>query len=233
MSATTAVRSPGSRTKPRKRATRLTVGTDGSYWGDVALTWARRHATATDGDLRIVNRPEPNPLPALLAASAGSRMLVLGCRGERHRAFGLGALVLPTAGSARCDTLVVRGLWSAIAARHGRITAMVSGGDHDTAVLRSAAGLATAYGAELHVHARPHGGALDHARRWLAENAPAARTSLHPDEQSPHDAILRASDSDVLVLGRGATSHCGTVARFALHHAPCPVLVAGSSAPAS
>ncbi|MCP3804479.1 universal stress protein [Allokutzneria sp. A3M-2-11 16] len=195
MPATVVVRSLEARTGTRRPCARVAVGIDGSYWGDMALTWAIRHASATGAELRVVNRTGTDPLPGLLAASAGSRLLVLGCRGEQHRAFGLGALVLPVARSARCDTVVVRGLWSSIAGRQGLVTALVSGGDQATAVLRAATAIAKVHGSALQVLSRPDGSALD--------------------------AVAHATDSDILVVGRDA----GTVMRFALHHAPCPVLV--------
>ncbi|SDM42646.1 universal stress protein [Allokutzneria albata] len=199
MPATAVVRVPEPRTGTRRPCARVVVGIDGSYWSDMALTWAARHASRTDADLRIVSRQDPNPLPGLLAASTGSRLLVLGCRGDQHRAFGLGALVLPVAGSARCDTLVVRGRWHAIAGHQGLVTAIINGGNQDTAVLRAANRIAKVYGSALRVHTRSDGNALD--------------------------AVFRATDSDILVVARGDAARCGTVTRFALHHAPCPVLV--------
>ncbi|EWM10164.1 universal stress protein, partial [Kutzneria sp. 744] len=120
----------------------VTVGTDGSRWGEAALRWAARHAWNRGDELlvlrgtsgrptRPITRDFPllpvrirtvggAPLSAFTEASRESVLLVLGCRGDRHRHLGLGALVLPTVLAAHCDTVVVRGTDHAVDGRHHR-----------------------------------------------------------------------------------------------------------------
>ena len=116
---------------------------------------------------------------------------------------------------------------------HGRITALVSGGPHDSAVLRGAVDFTRRRGAVLRVlHAAPLSAVradLDEDHSWVMErSAELLRGFPHTAvlvRRQPHEAISRCLDSDLLVVGPGETHACGSVTRAALHHAPCPVLV--------
>jgi len=162
----------------------ITVGTDGSYWGGMALDWAARHAWLRGAELHVLRASDERPadVPAdlglshthrlypllpitcqaagaspvvdLTTASADSSLLVLGCRG--HRRFGLGDLVVPTLMGTRCDMLVARGTPDAVHGTHRTVTTMISGGAEDNLVVRRGAEFAAAYRSALRVvHAAP------------------------------------------------------------------------------
>ena len=162
----------------------ITVGTDGSYWGGMALDWATRHAWTRGASLHVLRAQHdvpsdvptdlglshahrlypllpitcrqvgPAPVVELTTASEHSSLLVLGCRGHRH--FGLGELVVPALAGALSDTAVVRGTPTAVRGEHPVVTAMVSGGPDDDVVLHRAADFALAHRSRLRVvHAAP------------------------------------------------------------------------------
>ena len=236
----------------------VTVGTDGSRWGEAALRWAARHAWNRGDELLVLRgvsgrptRPitrdfpllpmrirviDDAPLAAFTEASRESELLVLGCRGNRHRHLGLGELVLPTVFAAQCDVVVVRGADQAVDGQHHRVTAMVGGAPDDAVVIAHAAEVALVAHADLFVlHAKA--GPLTHhqvspgqdpgAVLAAAETA-VVRLPRRPDtaievvRSYPHEAIAERVDTDLLVVGRGGS---GAVTRSALHLAPCPVMV--------
>jgi hypothetical protein len=217
----------------------VVVGTDGSYCGDTALRWAARHAWCADQDLEVWLPGDPDALPAdvprdvslshvshdypllhlhvhasgpdpvhdLASASVGADLLVVG-------SSDLAVL-------ARCDTVVVRGHSSAVQGAHHRITAIV---DDDTMVLARAAQTALRHHARLRVvsfeaDSGEHPFELDQSSRYLEKLDPRPNYSVVLDPCRPEEMIARALDSDLLVLGDG------TLAHYALRHAPCPVLV--------
>jgi len=236
----------------------VTVGTDGSRWGEAALRWAARHAWERGSELLVVSGEDaPStrritcdfplltvrirataeaPVAALVEASRESELLVLGCRGNRRRHLGLGSLVLPAVGAAECDTVVVRGADNAVDGRHRRVTAMISGGDEDASVVAHAADIALDRRCELRVlHAEPdplthHPISPERDSRAVLAAAEAhvgtlARrpvTVIEMVRAYAHEAVAACTDSDLLVVGRGAS---GAVTKTALHHAPCPVMV--------
>ncbi|AHH96929.1 hypothetical protein GCM10010174_74130 [Kutzneria viridogrisea] len=244
----------------------ITVGTDGSYWGGLALQWAARYACTLGTKLRVL-RPGTNaelpadvpldlglthtmhlypllpvictpitvdPLAEFAEASTGSELLVLGCRGHLHRCtIGLGSLVLPTVSTAHCDVLVVRGAPAAVWGAHRTVTAMVSGGREDAAVLRRAVGMAATYRSRLRiVHASPFEEAEDvlHLAELHVQTLPfRPPCSLTVARALPHEVIAQAGNTDLLVLGRGTGRHAGSVAKAALHHSRCPVLLVQST----
>jgi nucleotide-binding universal stress UspA family protein len=240
----------------------VAVGTDGSRWGEAALRWAARHAWRRGDELlvlrgsggpptRPITRDYPllpmrvratgdNPTAALLAASRESALLVLGCRGDRHRHLGLGAHVLPTVLTAECDTVVVRGADNAVDGRNGRVTAMVGGPDDARVVTRAADVALTLHADLLVVHARPD--PLTHqpvspardpdevlaaAEAAVADLVRRPATTTELIRSYPHEVVAARVDSDLLVVGRGGS---GAVTRTALHLAPCPVLVVRDAA---
>ncbi|MET0132165.1 MAG: universal stress protein [Kibdelosporangium sp.] len=164
---------------PERHRTRITIGTDGSAWGDAALDWALRHAwlmnaglqvyTPESGDDRAIARrldvyrwlhasvrtSADSPLQTLLSASADTDLLVLGHHGHTQRPLGIGHLVLPVVTASQSDTVVVRGESRAVRAEHGWVTAAI-GGRHDDVVIRRAAEIAVRYRNSLRlVHAWP------------------------------------------------------------------------------
>lgn len=187
---------------PERHRPRVTIGTDGSTWGDAALEWALRHAWLMNAGLRVysaktsddneiarrldvyrwlhasVATSEDTPEHTLLYASADTDLLVLGHHGHRtRRTLGLGHLVLPVVSAAECDTVVVRGEPRAVRGEHGWVTAAV-GGQHDEAVIRRATDIATRYRDGLRlVHALP----------------PAGPRSVAPDHE-PNEVLERARD---------------------------------------
>lgn len=168
---------------PVRHRPRVTIGTDGSTWGDAALEWALRHAWLMNAGLRVysaktsddneiarrldvyrwlhasVATSPDTPEHTLLWASTNTDLLVLGHHGHRTRhTLGLGHLVLPVVSAAECDTVVVRGEPRAVRGEHGWVTAAI-GGRHDEAVIRRATDIATRYRDGLRlVHAWPPAG---------------------------------------------------------------------------
>jgi nucleotide-binding universal stress UspA family protein len=244
----------------------VTVGADGSYWGGMALDWAARHAWLHGASLQVLRachdvpsdvptdlglshalrlypllpitcRPAgSSPVLDLTAASAGSSLLVLGCRG--HRRFGLGEHVIPVLGGSHCDVVVVRGTPAAVHGEHRAVTAMISGGPHDFLILRHAAVFATARRSRLRVvHAAPAElrpertpeDVLHIAELQLKALDATLRATFILSRALPHETLQHADDTDLLVVARGESHrHAdapGPVTRAALYHSPCPVLV--------
>ncbi|WP_367128750.1 universal stress protein [Saccharothrix sp. HUAS TT1] len=198
---------------------------DGSAWGEAALRWAEAHASLVGAPLEV-HEPSPDQVHDLLLASTRADVVVIGHRADDGRSFGLARIVLPLVQHAASDVVVVRGTPEALHGAHGRVTALITGDEHDEPALTRAIDLAARHGAALRVlHAAPpltvradNPGVLiahvDQALRGVRHTSVLAR--MHPNE-----AIARYADTDLLVLGdRGPT------ARTALHHARCPVLVA-------
>ncbi|GAA3431783.1 universal stress protein [Kutzneria kofuensis] len=244
----------------------VTVGADGSYWGGMALDWAARHAWLHGASLQVLRacdgvpsdvpsdlglshtlrlypllpitcRPVgASPVIGLVAASEGSSLLVLGCRG--HRRFGLGEHVIPVLTGAHCDVLVVRGTPSAVRGEHRSVTAMVSGGLNDLLVLRRAAAFAASRRSRLRVvHAAPSDLRAIHdpddvlhvAELQFRALDTAVRATFTLDRALPHETVEHADDTDLLVVSRGESRRHlhmpGPVTKAALYHSPCPVLV--------
>jgi hypothetical protein len=221
------------------RMANVVVGTDGSYCGDKALRWAARHAWCADADLEVWLPGDPEALPADVPRDASLShvcrdypLLHLHIRasgpGLAHdlgfASVGADLLVVGSsdlATEARCDTVVVRGHSSAVQGAHHRITAFV---DDDTTVLARAAQTALRHHARLRVvsfeaPSGEHQFALDQSSRYLEKLDPRPQYDVVPDTCRPEATIASAVDSDLLVLGDGS------LARYALGHAPCPVLV--------
>lgn len=176
-----AVAVPAQQTSPARHRPRVTIGTDGSAWGDAALEWALRHAWLVNAGLKVysaktsddhaiarrldvyrwlhasVTTSEDTPEHTLLTASADADLLVLGQHGHHHHnhELGIGHLVQPVVAGSQCDTVVVRGEPRAVRAEHGWVTAAV-GGQHDEAIIRRATEIANRYRGGLRiVHAWP------------------------------------------------------------------------------
>jgi nucleotide-binding universal stress UspA family protein len=194
-----------------------------SPWDEEADQWARAHAELVDATVET-HRAEDH---------FHAQLVVLGYQSRSKSPLGLGGHVLPLVGAMDCDTVVVRGTTQARNGRHGRVTALVSGGPDDSMVLASAVRFARRHRALLRMlHAAPLSplrADLDSDHSWVLEQAEQAlggfpHTAVLVRRQ-PHEAISRSLDSDLLVVGPGETHEYGSVTRAALHHAPCPVLV--------
>ncbi|GLY49843.1 universal stress protein [Lentzea sp. NBRC 102530] len=201
----------------------VVVIADGSPWSVEAVEWATAHA-------RLVHAPVVARWPE---DRFRARLVVLGYQSRANSSLGLGRHVLSVVCSAGCDAVVVRGTSAARHGEHGRVTALVSGGQDDALVLARAAAFAEQRGAALRVlHAEPlpvlredhdedHTRVLARASELLGD---VAHSSMLVRRQ-PHEAIARCLNTDLIVVGPGETRACGSVTRAALHHAPCPVLV--------
>ncbi|SFR02072.1 Universal stress protein family protein [Lentzea waywayandensis] len=201
----------------------VVVIVDGSPGTEEAEQWAAAHAKLVDA---VVETHQ-------LQDDFRAQLVVVGYQDRSGSALGLGGHVLSAVCSVACDAVVVRGTDAARHGLHGRVTALVSGGPDDSAVLIAAAGFAQRRDASLRVlHAAPPPvvrADLDEDHTWVLErSAELLRRFPHSAvlvRRQPHEAISRCLDSDLLVVGPGETRTCGSVTRAALHHAPCPVLV--------
>jgi nucleotide-binding universal stress UspA family protein len=201
----------------------VVVIVDGSPWTEEAAQWAAAHAKLVGAEVETHR----------LQDDFRAQLVVVGHQGRTSSSLGLGGHVLPTVCSTSCDTVVVRGTDAARHGLHGRVTALVSGGPDDSAVLRGAVDFARRRDAVLRVlHAAPLSAVradLDEDHSWVLErSAELLRGFPHTAvlvRRQPHEAISRCLDTDLLVVGPGETRACGAVTRAALHHAPCPVLV--------
>lgn len=196
---------------------------DGAGVDENTLRWAAAHAQLVGTGLEI-HHPQDD---------FRAQLVVIGYRGPRSSALGLGRHVLPLLAKTHCDTVVVRGTPAAIDATHRHVTALVSGGPGDGRVLRHAADFARRRGAALRVlHAAPQPPircSMDTDHTYVLACATTALDGLPHHavlvRAQPHEAIARCTDTDLIVVGSGETHESGTVTRAALHHAPCPVLV--------
>jgi nucleotide-binding universal stress UspA family protein len=207
---------------------------------DVPRDGGLSHVTGRYPMLRVrTHESGADPVRDLEKAGRTAGLVVIGYRGYSTNALGLGGLVLPLVETATCDTVVVRGKPSALHGDNHRITALVSGGADDDLVVARAIAVARQHRSLLRVvHAVPIGDALasdhefvlDHAARQLEKLDPRLSHTTVLLRFQPHEAITRCTDSDLIVVGSGdhhsLTGRCGTVTKAALHHAPCPVLVA-------
>ncbi|RKT54796.1 hypothetical protein [Saccharothrix australiensis] len=210
---------------PRQRGARRTtravaVGEDGTPATRRAAAWAERYAAVMG--VELVSVP-PEELRTVDCA-----MLVVGPHGEPFRPRGYAA----AAENPERALVVVRGLPEP---RTGVVTAAV-GGAADTGVLSAAAAFCRASGARLrvlHVHhnfggvaesAEPDDAPLRRALAFLEVVAADLTPAVVLDGREPHD-VLAAPVSDLVVVGRGPAGGLGRMARTALYHSACPVLI--------
>lgn len=148
------------------------------------------------------------------------------------------------------DHLVGRTVWVARGGRHeapSRVVAAIRDLPRDASVLAEAAAVSAYLGATMVVaHAVPRSFAersvgLDDAvdrGRWQLASAARAVAGLLPDgccvvsrlaRVRPHELVGESLEADLLVIGGPRTEageRVGLVLSSALHHAPCPVLLA-------
>ncbi|MBB5957986.1 nucleotide-binding universal stress UspA family protein [Saccharothrix tamanrassetensis] len=223
------------------------VGVDGSDAAWLALAWAARHAAALGAELVVVGVGE-RVTRALVRRRAGTPLrfrrgdlgtlrsldcatLVVGRHGEPFHPRTIGAAVASTS-----STLVVtRGLPTAVRGEHGVVTAAV-GGAGDSGVLLVAAETCRAFGSSvrlLHLHP-DFGGAAesttpdDRPLRRAVEFLRVVAHDLEPavvlDRRRPHE-VVAAPVGDLLVVGRGRDGGLSRIAKTALYHSSCPVLI--------
>ncbi|NUT47023.1 MAG: universal stress protein, partial [Saccharothrix sp.] len=198
---------------------------DDSPWGRAALDWAATHAHLTGAPLEV-HPPTSDQLHDLLLTSTRAGVVVVSHRGDSRTSFGLGALVLPLARRAASDVVVVRGTPEALRGEHHRVTALITGGEHDDLALARAIDLAARRGSALRVlHATPPLPVRVDAPDAFLAHADEALTGVRHTSvlarMHPNEAVARYADTDLIVLGDP-----GPTARAALHHARCPVFVA-------
>lgn len=209
------------RQRTARRVTRsVAVGEDGSAASRRAVAWATRYAAATGAELVTA------PPDALRTADCAT--LVVGPHGEPFRPRGFAA----AAENPDRALVVVRGLPDP---GTGAVTAAV-GGASDTGVLSAAAAFCRAFGARLrvlHVHhnfggvaeaAEPDDAPLRRALAFLEVVAADLTPAVVLDGRQPHD-VFGAPVSDLVVVGRGPAGGLGRMARTALYHSACPVLI--------
>lgn len=221
--------------------------------GEQILARGRNRVQLHDRMIQIsTSHPEGYPAAALIRASVGARLLVLGSHGDSVlHVTTLGATAHQVAGHAACPLAIVR---SDHAADPGfaRVTVGVDLAEGMPA-LEWAFSQADLLGAELRVvHAwQPrdardpglHGGAdwTDYAERCTQEiTAAIVKHQEHHPDVKVHAEILKAHpakalieeshSSDVIVVGaRGAGGFprlvLGQTAQTLLHHSGCPVVV--------
>ncbi|MFJ6671209.1 hypothetical protein ACIQMJ_08900 [Actinosynnema sp. NPDC091369] len=213
---------------PRSPAPVVVAGDD-SPWGEAALRWASEHARSTGAPLEVCP-PSPDFLHDLMTAGCRAGLLVVGHRGAHSTAFALGRVVVPLVEHAPCDVVVVRGTGEALRRDHHRVTALLSGdeSDDDLALSRAADHARQQHASLRVLHATPPLPVRADEPRWPVIHADEVlRDVRHTSvlvRMHPHEAIARYADTDLLIVaGRGPTT------RAALHHAPCPVLVAHRS----
>ncbi|MFD1145574.1 hypothetical protein [Saccharothrix hoggarensis] len=226
----------------------VVVGVDGSTATWLALAWAARHASALSAELVVVAVGDERVTRAVVRRRAGMPVrfrrgdlgtlrsldcatLVLGRHGEPFHPRTIGAAVLD-----RSSTLVVtRGLSAAMRGEHRVVTAAV-GGAGDSGVLMVAAEICRALGSRvrlLHLHPDFGGAAesttpddrpLRRAVEFLKVVAPELEPAAVLDRRQPQEAVA-APVCDLLVVGRGRDGGLSRIAKTALYHASCPVLI--------
>jgi nucleotide-binding universal stress UspA family protein len=180
--------------------------------------------------------PSADAASALIAASRRASLVVLGCRGTRHPGLGVGSSVPAVARWAACDVVVVGGR-PAAARDTGRTTVILRDDASDAATIATGVRFAVQRGDALHVvvHSCPAARGLPEPGDRADQEAHAAADvvrRLAPDlvvdadtaRGEPHEVVAGLVDTDLLVVG--ARGELDTVARAALYHAGCPVLLA-------
>jgi nucleotide-binding universal stress UspA family protein len=203
----------------RTRPGRVTVGTDGSYWGHVALGWAVRHAQRAGLELDVYEADRRfEPIPADLPADIGT--------GSALRSYPMLPVRIRSSGddpaaallAAAADTgLLVLGC-------RGQHKCHLGVGHHALALARTATcDVVVVRGRPQAVH-----GEFRKVTAWVGEDddivvsrareyARATRSVLEVVRRQPGGSV--PDGADLVVVRRGPA------VRTALHHATCPVYV--------
>jgi nucleotide-binding universal stress UspA family protein len=207
----------------RLRPGRVTVGTDGSYWGRAALGWAARHAFRAGLELDVYEADRryedlPADLPADLGTSSVLRpypLLTARIRSSgpdaaatlHSAAAETGLLVLGCRGQHKCHLGVGRHALTLAASAQCDVVIVRGRPQAVHGEFRKVTAWAgdgdDAVVARARDYARRTRSVLEVVRRQMAEPVP--------------------DGTDLLVIGGGA--RLGLAARTALHHAMCPVYI--------
>lgn len=207
---------------------------------------ARAREALTE-DIEVSERliAEPSPAKALheQAREAGADLIVVGSshRGPMRRVL-LGSTAIKVVHESPCAVAVVPSGYAMTAARITRVGCALDESPESAAALKAAAGVATAFGAELEVirvfdpTAAPGSVAeAEQSARWDLEEATerlgSARAKPVLLEGLPGDVLARRTEElDLLFAGSrgygpGAGVLIGSVTQRLMAHAACPVVV--------
>jgi len=210
---------------------------------DAVLARARTvaHQIAPELTTDVAVLPDP-PVAALVHASAGAELLVIGMIGGSGPEIVLGSVTLDIATAAHCPVAVVRGESAADHAARRRPAPVLLGiesVDADAAAVTAAFDDAERHGSGLTVVQVPsHPGHLglaasavhDRLEPWLSAH-PRVEVSVRIGQGNPGLALLHEStDARHIVLGtRGrhaaVRAVLGSVSRFVLRHSRVPVTI--------
>lgn len=200
---------------------------------DPALDHVLRDVRRAARNRTVPVLPSADAASALIAASRRAGLVVLGCRGTRHPGLGVGGSVPSVARWAACDVVVVGGR-PVTGVR--RTTVILRDDASDTATIATAVRFAVQRGGSLRVvvhscpvaRGRPAPPAAHDEARVAADVARRLAPDLVVDAHAacgePHEVVAGLVDTDLLVVG--VRGELDTVARAALYHAGCPVLLA-------
>lgn len=175
-----------------------------------------------------------DPAAALIAESRRADLVVLGCRGSHHHGLGIGATVPEVIRGAACDVVVVGGDPRALSGENHQVTALLDGpamADTVTAAVRFAArddaGLRIVRSIRLSGQGGSHGqddrGQLHAAVELAHRLEPGVPVEADVARGDPREVVEVLADTDLVVVGGRAG--LDVMARAALYHGRCPVLL--------
>jgi nucleotide-binding universal stress UspA family protein len=202
------------------RPSRVTVGTDGSYWGHLALGWAVRHAHRAGLELDVYEadrrfEPIPADLPADIGTGSALRSYPMLPVRIRSSGNDPGAALLAAANETGLLVLGCRGQHKCHLGVGHHALSLAQTAPCDVVVVR---GRPQAVHGEFRkvtawVGADEDDAVVSRAREY----ARATRSVLEIVRQEPGGAV--PDTTDLVVVRRGPA------VRTALHHATCPVYV--------
>jgi nucleotide-binding universal stress UspA family protein len=174
-----------------------------------------------------------HPAAALIVESRHADLVVLGCRGTHHHGLGIGATVPEVIRGAACDVVVVGGD-PALRGENRQVTVLLEGPTvvgTVTAAARFAAGedaglrIVRSVGSSGQGGGRSEGdrGQLDAAVELAHRLEPAVPVEACVVCGEPREVVAGLADTDLVVVGGRAG--LDMMARAALYHGRCPVLV--------
>jgi len=204
----------------RVRPSRVTVGTDGSYWGHLALGWAVRHAHRAGLELDVYEadrrfEPIPADLPADIGTGSALRsypMLPVRIRSSGHDP---GAALMSAAAETGLLVVGCRGQHKCHLGVGHHALQLAQNATCDVVVVRGRP--QAVHGEFRKVTAWVGEGEDDAVVSRAREYARATRSVLEIVRQQPGGTV--PDTTDLVVVRRGPS------VRTALHHATCPVYV--------
>lgn len=179
--------------------------------------------------------PNIDAASTLVEESRHASMVVLGCRGTGYHGPGVSTTVPAVARSSACDVVIVGGDPGAVEGRH-RWTSVLLAGSAGTEAVRGAVRLALLRGTALRIlcYGRPAGmwpvepvdehEFLDAAVALARRLAPSVPVDAEVARGGPQEVVAGLTDTNALAVG--VDGRLDSVARAALYHACCPVLLA-------